>query len=86
MTLGQMTPGLSALGLAREAGYAVFETLDRVPPIDSSSPEGEKPSVEGRLEFREVRFHGTGCNKMNKLIDYGGERSLPATIFHLSRD
>lgn len=56
MSLGQMTPGVTALGEARQAGYNVFKTLDRVPPIDSSSPDGAKPAaVEGRLEFKKVR-------------------------------
>ncbi|CAN0289073.1 unnamed protein product, partial [Ectocarpus sp. 12 AP-2014] len=57
MSLGQMAPGATALGQAKQAGYRVFETLERVPPIDASSPEGSKPDkVEGRLEFKEVGF------------------------------
>ncbi|CAN0282310.1 unnamed protein product, partial [Hapterophycus canaliculatus] len=57
MSLGQMAPGMTALGSAKQAGYKVFETLDRVPSIDASSPEGSKPEkVEGRLEFQEVGF------------------------------
>lgn len=55
MSLGQMAPGMTALGEAKQAGYKVFQTLDRVPPIDASSTEGSKPeSVEGRLEFQQV--------------------------------
>lgn len=60
MTFGQATPGLQAIGNAREAAYDVFRTLDRVPEIDSSSPEGEKPLVEGQLEFRRVSFISFG--------------------------
>ncbi|CAN0102225.1 unnamed protein product [Pylaiella littoralis] len=57
MSLGQMAPGMTALGEAKQAGYKVFQTLDRVPPIDASSTEGSKPeSVEGRLEFQQVGF------------------------------
>lgn len=56
MGLGQMAPGATALGQAKQAGYKVFQTLGRVPPIDASSAEGSKPEkVEGRLEFKEVR-------------------------------
>lgn len=56
MATGQMAPGLTALGKAKQAGYTVFETLERVPTIDASSPDGSKPeSVQGRLEFKEVR-------------------------------
>lgn len=55
MGLGQMAPGATALGQAKQAGYKVFQTLERVPPIDASSPEGSRPEkVEGRLEFKEV--------------------------------
>ncbi|CAN0110337.1 unnamed protein product, partial [Ectocarpus fasciculatus] len=55
MSLGQMAPGATALGQAKQAGYRLFETLERVPPIDAASSEGSKPDkVEGRLEFREV--------------------------------
>ena len=55
MSLGQMAPGLTALGEAQQAGYAVFKTIEREPPIDVSSPEGDKPDkIEGRLEFKEV--------------------------------
>lgn len=55
MSLGQMSPGITALGGARQAGYKVFKTLEREPPIDASSTEGSKPeAVEGRLEFKEV--------------------------------
>lgn len=58
MSLGQMAPGLTALGEAKQAGYRVFETLERVPPIDASSLEGAAPGhVEGRLELREVRVY-----------------------------
>lgn len=57
MGLGQMAPGATALGQAKQAGYRVFQTLERVPPIDASSSEGSKPDkVEGRLEFQEVSF------------------------------
>eukprot|EP00903_Cladosiphon_okamuranus_P008530 g8189.t1 len=57
MGLGQMAPGATALGQAKQAGYRVFQTLERVPPIDASSPDGSKPEkVEGRLEFKEVGF------------------------------
>lgn len=61
MSLGQMAPGATALGQAKQAGYRVFETLERVPPIDAASTEGSKPDkVEGRLEFREVCIRAAG--------------------------
>lgn len=55
--MGQMAPGLTALGAAKQAGYRVFDTLERTPPIDASSLEGAAPGqVEGSLELREVRW------------------------------
>ena len=57
MTLGQTAPGVAALGVARAAAVEVFETLERVPPIDSSSKEGLKPEkVEGQVVFDSVGF------------------------------
>ncbi|CAN0170784.1 unnamed protein product, partial [Hapterophycus canaliculatus] len=57
MMFGQTAPGIAALGVARGAAVEVFDVLDRVPPIDSSSPEGLKPRrVEGEVVFDRVAF------------------------------
>ncbi|CAM9323468.1 unnamed protein product [Pylaiella littoralis] len=57
MMLGQAAPGITAVGVARGAAAEVFQTLDRVPPIDSSSKEGLRPEkVEGRVVFDNVGF------------------------------
>lgn len=57
MMLGQTAPGISAVSVARGAAVEVFETLDRVPPIDSSSEEGLKPDkVDGQVVFHGVGF------------------------------
>lgn len=57
MMFGQTAPGIAALGTARGAAVEVFETLERVPPIDSSSTEGSKPDkVEGHVVFDSVGF------------------------------
>ncbi|CAN0562933.1 unnamed protein product, partial [Ectocarpus sp. 12 AP-2014] len=54
---GQTAPGIAALGVARGAAVEVFEVLDRVPPIDSSSEKGLKPAnVEGQVVFDSVGF------------------------------
>lgn len=53
--LGLTAPGLTALGKVRQAGYYVFNTIERKPAIDVSSPEGYRPDeIEGRIEFKEV--------------------------------
>ncbi len=91
MASGQMAPGLTALGKAKQAAYKVFETLERVPTIDASSPDGSKPeSVEGRLEFKEVG----GCRDTTCLADpistlyflrvlfkSGKKRSVPTHLY-----
>lgn len=57
MMLGQAAPGFAAIGVARGAAVEVFQTLDRVPPIDSSSKMGLKPDkVEGQVVFDNVGF------------------------------
>ena len=57
MMLGQTAPGITAISVARGAAVEVFETLERVPPIDSSSTEGLKPEkVEGQVVFHSVGF------------------------------
>lgn len=57
MYFGQTSPGFLALSIARTAAVEVFETTDRVPPIDSSSEEGIKPnSVKGHIEFNGLEF------------------------------
>ncbi|CAM9784749.1 unnamed protein product, partial [Ectocarpus sp. 12 AP-2014] len=57
MMLGQTAPGITAVGIARGAAVEVFETLERTPPIDSSSKDGLKPDkVEGKVVFHTVGF------------------------------
>lgn len=57
MMFGQTAPGIATLSTARGAAVEVFETLERVPPIDSSSEEGLKPDkVEGHVHFDSVGF------------------------------
>ncbi|KIM26102.1 hypothetical protein M408DRAFT_25738, partial [Serendipita vermifera MAFF 305830] len=45
---------------ARGAAGKLFETIDRIPPIDSASPDGLKPdvnTVKGEITFHDVRFN-----------------------------
>lgn len=47
-----------AVSHARGAAAKLFATIDRVPPIDSASPEGVKlDEVIGRIEFEHVQFN-----------------------------
>ncbi|KAJ3253311.1 GTPase-activating protein [Boothiomyces macroporosus] len=57
--LGQIAPNLSSIAQARAAAYKIFETIDRVPLIDSSSNSGfilQKENVQGGIEFTNVNF------------------------------
>ncbi|CAI5507823.1 unnamed protein product [Closterium sp. Naga37s-1] len=52
-----VAPEVTAFASGQAAAGKIFEVLERQPPIDSSSEEGERPAVcEGALELREVTF------------------------------
>ncbi|KXN66797.1 hypothetical protein CONCODRAFT_11285 [Conidiobolus coronatus NRRL 28638] len=56
-SLSGVAPNFQAILLARSAAYKLFEAIDRVPVIDSSSDAGLKPSsVIGDIEFRNINF------------------------------
>ncbi|GAC94191.1 multidrug resistance protein [Pseudozyma hubeiensis SY62] len=56
-SMAMMAPNMQALSYAFAAGAKVFETIDRVPPIDSSDPSGLRPDkCEGHLEFKDIGF------------------------------
>ncbi|WVQ85989.1 hypothetical protein IAT38_008157 [Cryptococcus sp. DSM 104549] len=53
-----LPPAMIAISKARSAAAKLFHTIDRVPVIDSSSPEGDKPDVvHGEISFEGVKFH-----------------------------
>lgn len=69
MMLGQTAPGITAISVARGAAVEVFDTLERVPPIDSSSKEGLKPStVEGQVVFHMVGFSYVSLRRSSCLM------------------
>ncbi|KAF9287776.1 ATP-binding cassette, sub-B (MDR TAP), member 4, partial [Mortierella antarctica] len=46
-----------AWATAQAAAFAIFETIDRVPDIDSASPDGAKPAnLTGHIVVRDVNF------------------------------
>jgi ATP-binding cassette subfamily B (MDR/TAP) protein 1 len=55
-SFGQTVPGIVALASAQVAAAKMLKVIRRVPVIDSSSTEGLKTSIEGRIEFRNVCF------------------------------
>ncbi|EGF83631.1 hypothetical protein BATDEDRAFT_15754 [Batrachochytrium dendrobatidis JAM81] len=57
-SLGSIGTHLFAMGSAQGAAYKIFETIDRMSPIDSSSDAGLKPeSVKGTIQFTNIKFH-----------------------------
>lgn len=56
-SMAMLAPNLQSLSFAQAAGGKVFETIDRKPAIDSSSPDGLRPEkCYGHLSVRHVDF------------------------------
>eukprot|EP01114_Cavostelium_apophysatum_P016898 TRINITY_DN48_c0_g1_i1.p1 TRINITY_DN48_c0_g1~~TRINITY_DN48_c0_g1_i1.p1 ORF type:complete len:1280 (-),score=427.38 TRINITY_DN48_c0_g1_i1:235-4074(-) len=56
--LGQAGPSGEALNKGRGAAYKMFNTISRVPEINSESPDGRKlESVKGNIVLKNVKFH-----------------------------
>jgi ATP-binding cassette subfamily B (MDR/TAP) protein 1 len=49
---------MQAITHARGAAAKLFSTIDRVPDIDSASPDGDKPdSVQGEISLENIKFN-----------------------------
>eukprot|EP01116_Phalansterium_solitarium_P018473 TRINITY_DN489_c0_g1_i1.p1 TRINITY_DN489_c0_g1~~TRINITY_DN489_c0_g1_i1.p1 ORF type:complete len:1312 (+),score=501.72 TRINITY_DN489_c0_g1_i1:46-3981(+) len=69
--LGQAGPSMEAIGKGQGAIYTLYETIDRVPVIDSSSDVGTKlTEVQGRIEIRNVTFSYPKRPEATVLRDY----------------
>jgi ATP-binding cassette subfamily B (MDR/TAP) protein 1 len=57
ISLSTLAPNIEAFSKATAAAQKIFQTIYRVPSIDSFSEEGEKPErLVGNLEFKNVSF------------------------------
>ncbi|CAG8663180.1 3265_t:CDS:2, partial [Racocetra fulgida] len=59
-SVGNAAPHFTAISNAMGAATKLFEVIDRIPNIDSTSPAGQiiqKSSSQGRIEFKNVSFH-----------------------------
>ena len=57
LSLGQAAPNLENLVTAAGAATVVYKTIDRTPPIDSSSDKGLKPEkLDPTIELKDVSF------------------------------
>ena len=58
MNVGQAAPYVEAFSMARGAAAAIFDIIDRIPEIDSSSEEGKKvPENAANITFKGVHFN-----------------------------
>jgi ABC-type multidrug transport system fused ATPase/permease subunit len=56
-SLSQIVPDIMAINSAQGAAEKIFETINRIPPIDIESEEGDKlDNVEGRIQLKNVSF------------------------------
>jgi ATP-binding cassette, subfamily B (MDR/TAP), member 1 len=55
-SLGSLGPRVEAFAKASSAARKIFQTLQRIPAIDSFDPSGAKPETKGNIEFRNVSF------------------------------
>ena len=72
MSLGSIGLRIEAFAKAVAAAQEIFQTIWRVPSIDSSDPGGKKPhNIEGSLEFKDVsliypsRPEGSDCKTVS---------------------
>ncbi|KAI8149540.1 p-glycoprotein [Fennellomyces sp. T-0311] len=57
ISLMKLPDQIAALSAGRGAAYTIFETIARVPAIDTDSTQGLKPhQVVGDIEFRNIKF------------------------------
>jgi len=58
ISLSQLAPEMQAVNYASGAAAKLYETIDRIPGIDSSYHGGLKPKkVEGNITFENVKFN-----------------------------
>jgi ATP-binding cassette, subfamily B (MDR/TAP), member 1 len=56
-SLAMIGPRIETFAKATAASQKIFQTLQRVPSIDSLDPKGEKPDgIKGNLELKGVSF------------------------------
>ena len=57
MSIVQIAPRIQAFTSCLAAAHKIFQTLRRVPTIDSLDEGGEKPKdIQGNIEFKNVSF------------------------------
>ena len=54
--MGQAASFMGDSGAAKAAASNIFKTIDRKPPIDSSSTEGETKMIKGKISAQNLHF------------------------------
>ncbi|KAL8158950.1 hypothetical protein V2J09_000487 [Rumex salicifolius] len=58
MSLGQISPCLSAFAAGKAAAYKMFETINRMPEIDTFDSRGKVlDDIQGDIELRDIYFN-----------------------------
>ncbi|CAB4426285.1 unnamed protein product [Rhizophagus irregularis] len=56
-SIGQIMPDVMAINSAKGAGTKIYETIERIPPINIESEEGDKlDNVKGRIQLKNLSF------------------------------
>ncbi|KAH7082712.1 leptomycin B resistance protein pmd1 [Paraphoma chrysanthemicola] len=73
-SLGNILPHMQAFGAATAAATKVFNTIERISPIDPETDEGEKPeSLVGNIEFKGIKHIYPSRPETTVLTDFNLE-------------
>ncbi|XP_064647521.1 ATP-dependent translocase ABCB1-like isoform X2 [Lineus longissimus] len=80
MAIGNALPHLEGFTNARAAAASIYEIIDQVPSIDSSSDEGEKPEIVGNVEFDDIHFRYPARPDQKIMHGFGVSVSVGQTV------
>jgi len=79
--LSSVAPDFQTFSHAVAAGGKIFESINRVSPIDSTSESGEKPEkVDGHLQLKNIKFRYPARPEVQALKDISLEALPGSTI------
>lgn len=76
-----LAPEMQAISKAQGAAAKLYQTIDRIPAIDSSSPDGLRlDHVKGIISFEHVQFHYPSRPNVPILRDYSATFEAGQTV------
>jgi ATP-binding cassette subfamily B (MDR/TAP) protein 1 len=76
-----LAPEMQAISKAQGAAAKLYQTIDRIPSIDSSSPDGLRlDHVKGIISFEHVQFHYPSRPNVPILRDYSATFEAGQTV------